>query len=247
MNNKQIKKITQFVAKNIGEFHDARLKTLKSIKLIKILKRGNPYLMKAKNIEIASEFVRILYDRYLLQGERTAFGNFLEKLAVYVGEELYQAEKSGIEGMDLEFVRDGMRYIVSIKSGPNWGNSSGVKKQEELFKKALQTVRQNNRAYRVSAVLGCCFGRDKRPDKGVYYKYCGQEFWNFLSGDDKLYLDIIEPLGHQAKEKNEEFAASYSKILNIAVADFMKDYCQEGVIDWEKLVKLNSEKEIKKA
>ncbi|GBE26604.1 modification methylase DpnIIB [bacterium BMS3Bbin03] len=46
------------------------------------------------------------------------------------------------------------------------------------------------------------YGRDNKPDKGEYQKLCGQRFWTFLSGDDLLYTDIIEPLGHKAKEKN---------------------------------------------
>ena len=49
----------------------------------------------------------------------------------------------------------------------------------------------------IVAVNGCCYGRDNKPDKGEYYKYCGQVFWEFISGDDELYRDIIEPLGHQ--------------------------------------------------
>ena len=31
-------------------------------------------------------------------------------------------------GIDLEFDKDGVRYIVTIKSGPNWGNSSQIGK-----------------------------------------------------------------------------------------------------------------------
>lgn len=51
------------------------------------------------------------------------------------------------------------------------------------------------------AVNGCCYGRDKHPDKGDYFKYCGQSFWEFISGYEDLYTGIIEPLGHKAKEK----------------------------------------------
>src|SRR3712207_7830603 len=34
---------------------------------------------------------------------------------------------------------------------------------------------------------------DEEPDK-VYYKYAGQEFWRFISGDDNLYQEIIKPI-----------------------------------------------------
>ncbi len=66
----------------------------------------------------------------------------------------------------------------------------------------------------VIAVNGCCYGKILRADKGEYFKYCGQVFWEFISGDKNLYTDIIEPLGHKAKKKNEEFQKNYAKIVN---------------------------------
>jgi len=68
----------------------------------------------------------------------------------------------------------------------------------------------------------------------------GQEFWNFISEDERLYLDIIEPLGFEAKKRNEEFQEAYSEIINIFTAEFLKEFCIKGKIDWEKLVRFNS-------
>ncbi|GMT48781.1 MAG: hypothetical protein IEMM0008_0320 [bacterium] len=81
------------------------------------------------------------------------------------------------------------------------------------------------------------------PDKdGFYYKYCGQMFWEFISGNDKLYLEIIEPLGYKAKERNEEFVVAYSQILNKLTKDFISLFCNDsGKINWEKIVRYNSE------
>ena len=45
----------------------------------------------------------------------------------------------------------------------------------------------------------------------ITLKLCGQKFWEFISGDDGIYTDIIEPLGHQAKDKNEQFMQEYAK------------------------------------
>ncbi|MGI9296343.1 MAG: PmeII family type II restriction endonuclease [Gammaproteobacteria bacterium] len=238
-----MKKITRFVADNIGDFHATRLANMKRIKLVDLLKRCNPYLCRAKNLVIAQDFVRSLFDARLTHGEQTVFGEFLEELAIFSGEKVYGAKKSGIEGMDLEFVRDGVHYVVSVKSGPNWGNSSAVKKQVELFNKATKTIRQSRRASHPRPVLGCCFGKRKETDRGVYDHYCGQKFWDFLSGDDRLYIDIIEPLGHEAKERNQAFVNEYGRCLNLLTADFIKRYCVDGGIDWEVLVKFNSEHE----
>ncbi|MDR1562866.1 MAG: hypothetical protein LBS54_07285 [Dysgonamonadaceae bacterium] len=89
------------------------------------------------------------------------------------------------------------------------------------------------------------YGRDNNPDKGDYFKYCGQEFWSFISGNDNLYIEIIEPLGHKAHEQNKEFRKSYYKMINKLTKQFANEFCKDdGEIDWEKLVRLNSGKEM---
>ena len=88
---------------------------------------------------------------------------------------------------------------------------------------------------------GCCYGRDNKPDKGDYYKYCGQRFWSFISGDENLYTDIIEPLGHNARIRNDEYNLLHTKMINKFTKDFSAEFCKEtGEIDWEKLVQYNS-------
>ena len=95
----------------------------------------------------------------------------------------------------------------------------------------------------ITAVNGCCYGIDTNPDKGDYFKYCGQEFWAFISGNENLYLEIIEPLGHKARERNDEFQKSYAQMINKFTKEFSNTYCDgNGEIDWEKLVKFNSGK-----
>ena len=149
--------------------------------------------------------------------------------------------KSGIKGIDLEFDNNGKRYIVNIKSGPNWGNSSQIAKMVADFKTAQKTLRTSNSNMSIVSVNGCCYGRDNKPDKGDYFKYCGQRFWEFISGNINLYTEIIEPLGHKAKERNDDFLNSYSQMINKFTLEFGKEFCSSnGAIDWEKLVKFNS-------
>src|SRR5208282_5060957 len=91
------------------------------------------------------------------------------------------------------------------------------------------------------AVNGCCYGQAKTEEKRDYLKKCGQKFWEFISGDNDLYTTIIEPLGHKAKERNEEFHVEYGKVINRFTAEFIKDFCQpDGTILWSKLVEYNS-------
>jgi hypothetical protein len=233
--------VTKYVEEHIAEFHEKRLKSLDKLKLSDVLKRKNPYLFKIKFAETSDKIVRGIVDAYISSSEESAFGDWLEGLAIFINQKVFNGWKSGITGIDLEFDRENIRYIVAIKSSKNWANSSQVKKLEEDFKNAKKTLRTSNSKLNIVAVNGCCYGVDNNSDKGDYFKYCGQKFWSFISENDKLYIDIIEPLGHKAKEQNDEFQKKYNELLNRFVKIFSNEYCKDsGEIDWEKLVKFNS-------
>ncbi|MBU1678813.1 MAG: cytosolic protein [Bacteroidetes bacterium] len=233
--------ITFYVEKNIGEFHNKRFSSLEKLQLKKILKRKNPYLFRAKNILTSQDLVKTFLDAHLSSQEETLFGDFLEGLAIFICSNIYGGWKSTAEGIDLEFDVAGTRNILSIKSGPNWGNSRQVAKMREDFNRAKRILRTSSSAIKTfQAVNGCCYGIDNKPDKGDYFKYCGQQFWYFISGNDKLFVEIIEPLGHKAKIWNGEFLKSYSRILNLFTQEFSSEFCDDGVINWEKLVRFNS-------
>lgn len=233
--------VSQYVEDNIGTFHQKRISSLDSLSLSKVLRRKNPYLFKAKYILTAQEIVKELVDAHISSNEETIFGDWLEGLAIFINQKVYNGWKSGIQGIDLEFDWDDRRYIVTIKSGPSWGNSRQVAALIADFNTAKRTLRTSNSKINVVAVNGCCYGRDNNPDKKSYFKYCGQAFWNFISGEADLYTKIIEPLGHKAKEKNDDFQNSYAQMLNRFTTEFGNRFChQSGAIDWERLVIFNS-------
>ena len=240
-NHNLIEEVKEYVEQNIGQFHQNRIKKLETLRLKTILSKKNPYLFKAKYCVTAHDIVKSLTDAFLSSAEETIFGDWMEGLAIFVNQQVYGGWKSAATGIDLEFDRKGIRYIVSIKSGPNWGNSSQIDKLKEDFKSAKKTLRTSRSNLMIEAVNGCCYGKDSSPDKGDYIKYCGQDFWNFISGEKTLYVDIIEPLATKAKERNEEFQKRYAQMINVFTKEFIDEFCKEnGEIDWEKLVEFNS-------
>lgn len=246
MNQLKLSDVTKYVEKNIGYFHKKRIERLEKLRLKTVLKKKNPYLFKAKNLLTAEEIIRKLTDAFISSNEETIFGDWLEGLAIFINQKSCGGWKSGVTGIDLEFDRNNIRYIIAIKSGPNWGNSSQIAKMRGDFRTAKRTLRTSNSKLDVRAVNGCCYGKDNNPDKGDYFKYCGQEFWHFISGQEKLYKDIIEPIGHEAKEKNDLFIESYAKMINKFTKEFAIDFCSDnGEIDWDKLLEFNSAKKIK--
>lgn len=246
MNDLSTEEIIRFIEPNIQQFHSRRLENLLTLQLKKILSRKNPYLFKAKNQNTAHDLVRTILDAHLSSQEEGIFGGFLEELAVFICGGVYRGRKSSAEGIDLEFEKDGTAYLVSIKSGPNWGNSRQVARMKDDFKRSKRIRGTNVRGVKVVAVNGCCYGKDDNPDKGDYLKLCGQRFWEFISGNEDLYTDIVEPLGHKAKEKNEQFQVEYAKVVNRFTLEFSNEYCApDGSIVWDKLVRFNSGKSAK--
>lgn len=252
MTNSNYQIYYDYIIQNVlNPFYEKRFEKLRQIKLKDIIKRKNPYLFKAKNIELAGDFVKSIVDAFLSSQEETIFGNLLEGFAIYVSQTLYNGFKSNLKSIDLEFEREGIYYIVGIKSGTNWGNSDQVNKMKENFKKAKQFLRQEKRiTQEIIAVNGCMYGKDRNPwkesedlDKS-YYKYAGQDFWSFISGgDDNLYQEMILPIDIEAKKKDEIFQATYAAKVNEMTQDFMLEFIKNNQIDWSKLVDYVSKRE----
>lgn len=241
MHTQLINDVTQYVEENISIFHQKRIDKINSLKLKEVLKKKNPYLFKAKYLQTADEIIKEIINAYISSSEETMFGDWLEGLAIYINQQVYSGWKSGIKGIDLEFDNNEKRYMVSIKSGPNWGNSSQITKMISDFKSAQKTLRTSNSQMNIVCVNGCCYGKDNKPDKGTYFKYCGQRFWEFIGGDKNIYIDIIEPLGHRAKETNEDYLRKHAQMINRFTKEFIELFCyKNGKINWQELIKYNS-------
>jgi hypothetical protein len=245
MNKLNLNDVTHFAETNIGYFHQSRIDKLNKLELKKVIRHKNPYLFKAKNVETAQDIVKGILDAFLSSSEEGIFGNWLERLAIHINDQVYQGRKAGIEGIDLDFDKDENRYLVSIKSGPNWGNSSQVKKMISEFETARKRLATSGNRSNIICVNGCCYGKSndmsEYKSSGNYYKVCGQRFWDLISGDPELYLKIIEPLGYEAEKMNKEFDHLYSQVINRLTKKFLDDFCfDDGSINWEKLVAFNS-------
>ena len=241
MNGITDKQITDYLQSNISSFHNKRLESLTNLELDNLLHRKNPYLFRSKNLVVVCDLIKSLLDAHLSSQEETLFGGLLEGLAIYVAGVVHGGYKSNKTGIDLEFIKDNAMYVVQIKSGPNWGNSSQIARMRQNFREAADEIRQGTTITNVVSVNGCCYGRDSNPDKGDYFKYCGQAFWELLSSEEDFFTRIIEPLGHDAKKRNDDFAVDYAAVINRLAIDFSERFCtDDGSIDWNRLVAFSS-------
>lgn len=175
----------------------------------------------------------------------------MEALAIFICKKVYKgrkAEEGVLKSVDLEFIRDGKYHIVGIKSGPNWGNKDQVDRMKSNFKTARAILKKKG-IKNIVAINGCVYGKDSNPfkeNKDVeqnYYKVCGQEFWELISGDSELYKQIILPLDKEAKKRSEHFKEAYSSKSNEMIKDFSDNFLtKKGLIDWEKIIDFVSKK-----
>ena len=115
--NKGNEKIAGFIEENIGHFQRRCLELMRGMSLDDALKKRNPYLLRAKGIELAQDLVKtFLYD-YITQRERTLFGSFLEELALFIGNELYNGHKSSAEALIWNL--SGAMFIICSLSNPD--------------------------------------------------------------------------------------------------------------------------------
>jgi len=248
-----IEGITVYIESHITVFHSKRLERVDSLQLNDILKRKNPYLFKAKHLERAQDFVESILGAFVSSQEETLFGDFLEGLAIYVAQVCFDGRKPNLDeltGIDLVLYKQDTLYIIEIKSGPNWGNASQVSKMVLNFKEAIDQLQLQSPHQLIVPVNGCLYGAGCNPHtigkikrgrdvigQVAYMKLCGQVFWEFISDVPTLYLDIIQPLGYRAKQRNDEYQLAYDKLLNRLSRQFMDDFCaRDGAIDWERLV-----------
>lgn len=230
--------------KVVTPFYHERLMYLRCrMSLAAVLRNKNPYLLKAKNISSPDELVRSAVDAFLSSQEEAMFGNKLEAFAIYVSAKLCGGFKSELPSVDLEFAREDVYYIVGIKSGVNWGNSDQVNRMKDNFKAARKFLRSRGEPREIVAVNGCIYGKDGKPFKESadpeksYYKYAGQDFWEFVSGDKEFYREIIKPIDEEARARDEEFKRTYDGKVNGMVREFSNIFLDsEGLIDWVKLV-----------
>ncbi len=240
MKTLSLERVNTYVNENIVEFHQRKIESLEKLTLSKLL-RKNPYLFRAKDIRSAGTLMKGLLDAFLSSSEEKLFGDFLENLAVFVAGETCNGRKSSAQGVDLEFESNGVHYIVSIKSGPNWGNSSQHGKLEQDLKTAVARLKQSKHELNVQPVLGICYGKTRTTFPRGYMKVVGQNFWFLIGQDRNLYIEIVEPIGYRATEHNERFNEERARVENRFAGEFIEMYCERnGSIDWVKLIEFNS-------
>jgi hypothetical protein len=217
---------------------------LSSLKLHDLLNSVNPYyLYQVENLSSAGTLVDRLIKARLSPLKERMFEEFLRNFSLLICDLSFYGKRSLNPGIDIEFERDKVRYIVRVCLNSDWESKFQVDEMIKNFIDAKRALEDSNSSTTVVAVNGCVYGRDEQPNKGLYLKLCGQRFWELISGNELLYVQIVELLAGLDKGVGEEFQDAYAGLLNRLTFEFMQNFCDpDGQIIWERIVQLNSGK-----
>ena len=233
--------VVRAIADALDAFYKSLIEKINGLDIVKIMKRKNPYLYRAKAMENASEICESVLSAFVSSSEETIFGNcFFEPIAIAV----CGGNKALAEGVDI-MLHDKEKntiFAVAVKSGTAVFNADSKKRQEQNFAKASKLAQQAKARY--EAIIGYSYGKKKESRNGspkMYKELAGKEFWEELSGDRDFYLKIIKFMGVLPEQYIAEYKESYNRASNRLVRQFSNMFCtDDGSIDWEKLVKFNS-------
>lgn len=93
------------------------------------------------------------------------------------------------------------------------------------------------------AVVGYSYGRKySLPNENkIFTELAGQNFWDALTGDPECYIKIIEAMQDLPVRHKDRFDEEWAKAKNRFAKKFIIHFCHDdGMIDWNKLLKFNS-------
>ena len=231
------KAVVQAISTALEMFYKSLIEKIDGLDIIKIMRRKNPYLYRAKAMENASEIVESVLSAFVSSSEETIFGNcFFEPVAIAAS----GGNKALAEGIDLMIKEDDTNtiYAVAVKSGTSVFNADSKKRQEQNF------IAASKLAHQARAIIGYSYGKKKDAGRGkpkMYQELAGKQFWAELTGDEEFYKKIVQFMGALPEQYVSSYKESYNKAFNRLVREFSIDFCREdGSIDWEKLVEFNS-------
>ncbi len=224
-------------------FLDARARNLEALRLGDMKFNVVALRTSATMLELDSPEALLRYRlaQFLERGAVTAMGTALQAIAKVIA-----GSGSGVAGADIEKRRDGRRYYVQVKSGPDTANKD--------IAQNIATLLNSARARDPEAIcmLGVCYGRPEQIspiakgelDRRGVGLLVGREFWEFLSDDPDCLAEILE-LAAQAAAGRAAGEASFNdraeRKLEDLVAQFSDRYGAELNEDtWKRFLEDNS-------
>lgn len=227
----------------LEKFLRQRARTIRHLKVQDL--HVNPFLIRILAEELglsdAHSIVRWLVNQRLERGTVTSFGLVLQEVAKVF------SEGTGVEGADIQKTKQGSRYYIQVKSGPNTiPKDMGVR-----ISQLLRSAQQRNRGS--VALFGMCYGNPKQVSS-IVQKYvgkegridwlAGREFWEFISDDPDCIDEIYELAAEVGRDFRDKQGMTLSQVIETKVRELETEFAQmyggQGDAMWRKLLEHNS-------
>lgn len=221
--------IEESVRIGLDRFYATYSDAVEMLELRPLLKKCNPWRLRALGYKDCAEVVDRLVDDHMSSSAESKFGNtFIETVfGMAPG-----VAPSSVEGADFQKGNT----LISIKSGANWGNNGQWKNLEAAVTKARKLYKSHPGRKDSECVLGIAVGRGSRKRRDGVYPFVelrGQVLWQWVSGDPDTYqkvMDAVDRLAGAYEGKREE-------ALRRLRSDMQQGFGLNGgmAVDWRKL------------
>ena len=182
--------------------------------------RLNVFLASMMGFENSHDLVNWYFGEHIERSIVTSFGYLIQKIALIVSDGV----KFKGKGADIK-VRKGRRdYYIEIKSGTA---SSNVKMMRETSR--AQHKLKETHGNHIRTVLGLTYGKKEEVTSFManYYKgdiiLVGEEFWNFLSGEEGTHKVVFDAITAARKEVMKEQAVQSKLFEGVCEAETLSE------------------------
>lgn len=200
-----------------------------------VIARKNPFLFGVRGANTPKLFADSCVSAFLSSSEETRFGAVFEKCAETIGKYGRGAQKSGIEGVDIEWNDKDVRVLAQIKSSINWGNSSQKKQMRRNFSRAIRILQQGTHVS-VRCLECCSYGKGRHDRYGTHERIVGPVFWEELSMWSGTYIALFNCI-----EKHADNGLQSDKLdASNHIIEFLEEHgiIRDSFIDWSKFLTL---------
>lgn len=231
------KEIHTSLGKFTGNLHSRLIQIARKPETL--LTRRNIFLYRIRAAsKKADEIIQNMIDARLSSSEETIFGNILEECAEISCRHGKDGRKSGITGIDLEYVDNiHTRVLIQVKSSKNWGNSSQKKQLLKNFQNASKILKQSHSITNVRCIEGVSYGKKSIKYLGTHEIFVGAHFWNEISGWDDLYYYLFKCVCQHATNGLQDLQEIKSRTNNDVIEFMRGEMLLDGeYIHWNKLL-----------
>lgn len=209
----------------------------------------NPFLIRALKFDEAEEVVLFYLYQRITRSIVTSWGMTVENIALAIGAtKVPKKENVSDNGkkFDIKKVRDGKKYYIQVKSGPNTMNIGMVESLNTMIKKIEERDKNS------IGLLGMTFGTKEKLSNQISgnlnkvdnHSIIGSKFWDFISEKKDFaeeLLNIIDKAAeiYQKKSGGKKLSDIIEEKYELLLEEWDREYGGREKESIKRVEKLN--------